>query len=526
MVQSASRRLGEFLVERKVLSRDSLEKLLDRESEEGVSLPKLLLGEKVVGEKDLVAAVAHQHGKRFVDFDQVVVNPTLDRLIPVELARKHLAVAVDMDGSDLLVAMWNPTAQAIDEIQSATNWSVRGAVAVRSELQRVIGAMYGTDATPEIEITQADGTPAPASARVPEDIETELHVNSLLEKVVELGGSDLHLTTGVPPMSRVNGDIAPIEGFPVMTGSEIRRMIYAILTQKQREKFESVLELDTSHAVPGVGRFRVNVFNQKDNVGSVMRVIPYDIKPLEELGLPPAVNTLADMVRGLVLVTGPTGSGKSTTLASIIDIINRTKPVHIMTIEDPIEFLHEHKTAIVNQREVGEDTYSFNAALKHVLRQDPDVILVGEMRDNETIATALTAAETGHLVFGTLHTQDAPQSVDRIIDVFASEQQQQIRIQLASSLQAVVTQQLIPRMSGMGRALAAEVLIATPAVRNLIREGKTHQIYSSMQAGGKFGMQVMDQSLAELVKRGAISMQMALERCANPDDLRRLSGVS
>jgi twitching motility protein PilT len=325
-------------------------------------------------------------------------------------------------------------------------------------------------------------------------------------------------------MARVNGDIEVIEGFPVLTGSEIRRMIYAILTQKQREKFESVLELDTSHSVPDVGRFRVNVFLQRDSVGSVMRVIPYEIKPLEELGLPPSVATVAEMMRGLVLVTGPTGSGKSTTLASIVDIINRTKPVHIMTVEDPIEFLHSHKTAIVNQRELGEDTYSFAAALKHVLRQDPDVILVGEMRDNETIGAALTAAETGHLVFGTLHTQDAPQSIDRIIDVFAPEQQQQIRIQLASSLMAVVTQQLIPRMSGMGRALAAEVLIATPAVRNLIREAKTHQIMSMMQAGGKFGMQVMDQSLAELVKKGAISMQVAIDRSSSPEDLRRLAG--
>jgi twitching motility protein PilT len=524
MVQSNSRRLGEFLVERKVLSRDTLEELLEREEAEGVALQKMLLVEKVVSEKDLVAALANQFGHRFIDFDQVVVNPTLDRLIPADLARKHLAVAVDMDGSDLLVAMQSPGPSAVDEINKATNWSIRPAVAVRGELQRVINQMYGPEGgAPEIEITQVDGATV-STARAVEDIETELHVNTLLEKVVEIGGSDLHLTQGRPPMARVNGDIEVIEGFPVLTGSEIRRMIYAILTQKQREKFESVLELDTSHSVPDVGRFRVNVFLQRDSVGSVMRVIPYEIKPLEELGLPPSVATVAEMMRGLVLVTGPTGSGKSTTLASIVDIINRTKPVHIMTVEDPIEFLHSHKTAIVNQRELGEDTYSFAAALKHVLRQDPDVILVGEMRDNETIGAALTAAETGHLVFGTLHTQDAPQSIDRIIDVFAPEQQQQIRIQLASSLMAVVTQQLIPRMSGMGRALAAEVLIATPAVRNLIREAKTHQIMSMMQAGGKFGMQVMDQSLAELVKKGAISMQVAIDRSSSPEDLRRLAG--
>jgi twitching motility protein PilT len=255
-----------------------------------------------------------------------------------------------------------------------------------------------------------------------------------------------------------------------------------------------------------------------------MRAIPYEIVPLDQLGLPGSVAQFAELPRGLLLVTGPTGSGKSTTLASLVDIINRTKPVHIMTVEDPIEFLHKHKTAVVNQREVGEDTHSFAKALKHVLRQDPDVILVGEMRDLETIHTALTAAETGHLVFGTLHTQDAPQSIDRMIDVFPSHQQQQVRVQLASALQGVVTQQLVPKSGAKGRAVAAEVLVATPAVRNLIREGKTHQIYSAMQAGGKFGMQTMDQSLAMHVQSGQITFETAIERCANVEDLRRLSG--
>ena len=256
-----------------------------------------------------------------------------------------------------------------------------------------------------------------------------------------------------------------------------------------------------------------------------MRAIPHDIVSLEQLGLPPVVASLAEIPRGLVLVTGPTGSGKSTTLASLVDIINSTKPVHIMTVEDPIEFLHNHKRSVVNQREVGEDTHSFAEALRHVLRQDPDVILVGEMRDLETISTALTAAETGHLVFATLHTQDAPQSVDRVIDVFPAHQQQQIRVQLASALQGVVTQQLVPRVGGKGRAVAAEVLVATAAVRNLIREAKVHQIYSAMQAGGKYGMQTMDQSLADLVKLGRITMEMAIERSSNPEDVRRLVGA-
>jgi len=323
---------------------------------------------------------------------------------------------------------------------------------------------------------------------------------------------------------RVNGELKRLTEFPVMNGSEIRRMVYAILTQKQREKFEAELELDTSHSIPGRGRFRVNVFQQRDAVGAVLRVIPFEIVPLEDLGLPPAISNFAELPRGLVIVTGPTGSGKSTTLASLVDIINRTKPVHIMTVEDPIEFLHRHKTAVVNQREVGEDTHGFAQALKHVLRQDPDVILVGEMRDLETIHTAITAAETGHLVFGTLHTQDAPQSVDRIIDVFPAHQQQQVRVQLASALMGVVTQQLVPKHDGRGRACASEVLVVTPAVRNLIREGKTHQIYSVMQAGGKYGMQTMDQSLAQHVMSGTVSWETALERCANAEDLARLTG--
>jgi len=533
--QLQSRKLGEALVERKVLSRDVLVELLDREANEGVSLLKLLRAENHVGEKDMVAAVATMQGMRFVDFEQTVINPTLDRLIPPDLARRHACVAVDVDGSDLLVAMAQPSPQAVSEIQQATNWGIRPALAARSELQRVINAMYGLAEAPAAAGGAADGQEAGEAAEVAEDgtprlrvveeaPELDLHINVLLERLVELQGSDLHMSAGLPPNVRVNGEIRKLEEFPVMTGSEIRRMIYAILTQKQRERFEANKELDTSHAVPGVGRFRVNVFLQRDNVGTVMRAIPYEIKPLEELGLPASVNQLAEMVRGLVLVTGPTGSGKSTTLASIIDIINRQRHEHIMTVEDPIEFLHEHKNCVVNQREVGEDTDSFAKALRAALRQDPDVILVGEMRDNETISTALTAAETGHLVFGTLHTKDAPQSVDRIIDVFPPEQQQQVRVQLAGSLNGVVTQQLVPRQSGNGRALACEIMIATPAVRNLIREGKTHQIMSTMQGGAKYGMQVMDASLADLVKKGAISMQVALERAADPEDLRRLSG--
>jgi twitching motility protein PilT len=352
----------------------------------------------------------------------------------------------------------------------------------------------------------------------------DLDLEGALRLMIEASGSDLHITTGAPPTIRVDGRLIPLEGFPVLTPDRIQRSIYAILTQRQREQFEEHLELDFAHAVRGVARFRVNLYQQRDSLGAAFRVIPYEIKPLEELGVPTIVGNFAGLPRGLVLVTGPTGSGKSTTLAAVIDLANRTRNDHIMTVEDPIEFLHRHKRSLVNQREVGADTHSFAAALKHVLRQDPDIILVGELRDLETISVALTAAETGHLVFGTLHTQDAAQTVDRIIDVFPAHQQDQVRTQLAGGLQGVVCQALCKRANGRGRVVATEVLIATPAVRNLIREGKTHQIYSAMQAGAGLGMHTMDQHLAELVKAGKITYEAGMEKCHHVEDFNRLTG--
>ncbi len=352
--------------------------------------------------------------------------------------------------------------------------------------------------------------------------EVQVPVTELLGSLLDMGGSDLHLTAGAPPVVRVHGDLERVEGYPALTPRGLQGMIYAILPQKLRERFEQELELDMSYSLPGRARFRVNVYMQRDSIGAAFRVIPFEIKKIDELGLPVVVSELARFQRGFVVVTGPTGSGKSTTLASMVDVVNTERQGHIMTVEDPIEFLHKHKTCIVNQREVGADTHGFASALKHVLRQDPDVILVGEMRDLETISTAITAAETGHLVFATLHTQDAPQTIDRIIDVFPPHQQQQVRVQLATTLQGVVTQQLIPTSDGQGRAVACEVLIVTPAIRNLIREGKVHQIYSAMQAGGRFGMQTMDMSLSQHVKSGAVSQEMAFERCHDPEELQRL----
>ncbi|MDM8083926.1 type IV pilus twitching motility protein PilT [Cellulomonas cellasea] len=352
----------------------------------------------------------------------------------------------------------------------------------------------------------------------------DLSLDAVLIEMIAQNASDLHLTTGAPPMVRMSGSLRPLGGFPTLSGESLQRTIYSILTQKQREKFEADLELDFAYAVRGHARFRVNLYQQRDSVGAAFRVIPYEIKPLEDLGVPPIVGNFANLPRGLVLVTGPTGSGKSTTLASIVDLANRTREDHIMTVEDPIEFLHRHKKSLINQREVGTDTHSFANALKHVLRQDPDIILVGEMRDLETISVALTAAETGHLVFATLHTQDAAQTIDRVIDVFPSHQQAQVRTQLAGAIQGVVSQTLCKRADGPGRVVATEVMVATPAIRNLIREGKTHQIYSAMQAGAQQGMHTMDQQLAELVKAGRITHETGIEKCHHIEDFNRLTG--
>ncbi len=510
-MQSASRLIAEQLVERKVLSRDTAESALAEEAATGVNFAKIVTGNGVVGERDLVMAVAAQMDVPAWDPQVTPVSPMVEGLIPAPVARRHRLVAVGVDGDVLLVAMENiGDDNAASTVENVTGWRVRRLLAASNDINAALAFGYRDH---------------PGEEESPEAKE-ETHLNQLLEKMAALGASDLHLSVGLPPMIRVDGAVTPLEGYEILNGSEVRRLVYGILAQRQRERFEADLELDTSHSVPNVGRFRVNVLLQRDNVGAVLRAIPFKIQSLEQLGVPAVLGELAKLPRGLVLVTGPTGSGKSTTLAAMIDQINATRALHIMSVEDPIEFLHNHKRSIVNQREVGEDTNSFAEALKHVLRQDPDVILVGEMRDLETISAAITAAETGHLVFGTLHTQDAPQAVDRIIDVFPGHQQQQIRVQLASALQAVVTQQLLPRHRVKGRVVACEVMVATPAIRNLVREGKTHQIYSAMQAGGRLGMQTMDQALAALVKEGKISMEMAMERCNDESDLRRMvSGV-
>ncbi|MCK9262406.1 MAG: PilT/PilU family type 4a pilus ATPase [Deltaproteobacteria bacterium] len=340
--------------------------------------------------------------------------------------------------------------------------------------------------------------------------------------MVEKGASDLHITTGSAPQVRVRGDLYPLEA-PVMDPQTTRQLLYSILTEAQKHKFEEELELDLSFGIKGLARFRANIFIQRGAVAGVFRLIPYDIVPLESLGLPNVVSRLTTFPRGLVLVTGPTGSGKSTTLASFLDKINTDRHDHIVTIEDPIEFVHKHKGCIVNQREVGADTKNFTNALKYILRQDPDVVFIGEMRDLETMQAALTIAETGHLVFATLHTNSAVQTINRVVDAFPAHQQSQVRAQLSFVLEAVISQQLLPRADGKGRVLAAELMISTPAIRNLIREDKIHQIYSQMQVGqGKHGMQTMNQALLALFLRKFISLDDALGWSMDPDELRQM----
>jgi twitching motility protein PilT len=346
----------------------------------------------------------------------------------------------------------------------------------------------------------------------------------LLMEVVARKASDLHLTAGARPTLRIRGRLTQLEEYEEMSSADTREIVYSILTGEQRQRLETDWQLDFAYSIPGHARFRVNAYYQRSAIGAAFRLIPFGLTSIDELGLPSTVHEFTRKPRGFILVTGPTGSGKSTTLAAMIDEINQTREEHIMTIEDPIEFLHPHKRCLVNQRELGSDAQSFSAALTAAMRQDPDIILVGEMRDMETISTALTAAETGHLVFATLHTQDTAQTIDRIIDVFPPHQQGQVRVQLSVALQGIVTQQLLPLADGSGRVAACEVLVPSPAVRNLIREGKTHQIYSVLQTGSALGMQTMDTALAGLVRCGKITQKLAEARSSTPEELRRLLG--
>ncbi|MGH2748640.1 MAG: PilT/PilU family type 4a pilus ATPase, partial [Actinomycetota bacterium] len=436
-----SKQLGEVLLEQGLVTPEQLKFASDEEAKTGKSSWKILLERGILAERDLVKARALQIGLEFVDLQAVAPSPDAVALVPEEVARRQQAVPVRVDGETVVVAMAEPRNHlALEELAGVTGKQVAPAAAYRPDLVAAIEQAYsgtaesaaapapaaagnGANGTPsEMTSFDSDDLPLVEAAPAPEipveaaeGEEKEPSLADFLMAVIEGAGSDLHLTSGVPPMIRVHGELQPLRGYRRLLPKDIQDLVYAMLTQRQRESFEDGLELDLSYSLPGKARFRANVFQQRDSVGAVMRLIPFEIKGVDDLGLPPTVKEFAKLRRGLVLVTGITGSGKSTTLAALVDMINRERAEHIMTVEDPIEFLHRHNKSVVNQREVGTDTHGFSNALKHVLRQDPDVILVGEMRDLETISTALTAAETGHLVFATLHTQDTAQTVDRIV---------------------------------------------------------------------------------------------------------------
>jgi len=493
---STDRSIGEVLVDRGVITPAQLEWAA---AQGGATAVPALLEAGVVTEAQVLAAAADHIGVPFADLVADPPDPALASRLSEEVARRGRAVPIAADATSLTVAVADPTdTDLMTWLGRQAGTTVKAAIAVPAAIAAALETLYPRRAASSLD--------------------------ALLAQVIAKGASDLHLSVGRPPGIRIDGRIWPLDGEPALTAERARALIEGALAEPQRQHFAEELELDSSYTAAGVGRFRLNVFVQKGNVGAVLRAIPFTIPEFHTLGLPPVVASFADAPRGLVLVTGPTGSGKSTTLASLVDIVNRTRRAHIMTVEDPIEFIHQHKQSTVNQREVGQDTRSLASALRHVLRQDPDVILVGEMRDLETISTALTAAETGHLVFGTLHTQSAGQSVDRIVDVFPAHQQQQIRTQLAATLRGVVTQQLVPRVGG-GRIVAAEVLVVTNAIRTLIRDGKTHQIPSTMQSGGKQGMQTMDSGLAQLVRDGHVSIEEALACAHDEDEVRRLAGA-
>ncbi len=539
-----SSRLAQALVQGGYETDANLAPLVAEAQATGQSLAVLLISRNLALPGVVVGALAHLAQMPAVDLAVMVPSADASAAMPEELGHEFGAVALQFDRNVLAVAFAEPpSAEDVDALALRVGHRITPVLAdptvIAQLLNLSVEAQPASESDPILEpapnsplvdtsVGSNEAEPAlDATSLLQRGISTAatngsmpLHIDDLLRYAVSVGASDLHMTAQMPAAIRLHGAVRPIEGCPVLDNETIREMVFGILPASQRERFEAENELDTSHSIAGVGRFRVNVSMQRGTVAAALRPIPHEMPAFDTLGLPEEIKAFTDLRRGLVLVTGPTGSGKSTTLASLVDIINRTKPLHIVTVEDPIEFLHDHKRSIVTQREVGEDTNSFSEALRRVLRQDPDVILVGELRDLETISMALTAAETGHLVFGTLHTQDCPQTIDRMIDVFPTNQQEQIRVMLAGTLEGVVTQQLIVNTEGTGRVPCSEVLVCTSAIRNLIRQSKTHQIYSLMQVGGSFGMQTMDQGLARLVKDGLISESIAYDRSSNEEDLR------
>lgn len=527
-----ARRLTQALVAGGYVREADVTPLFDEARAGGPSFTALVIGREVATPEITLGVLSQISQLPVADLVNDPPEPAAVEAVFSGVGRDYGAVGYRIDGQRLMVAFADPPdVEDVQALSGILGYEITPVLGDPIAIERILrgessgvssnGVPTGAGASGAENGAAPGSNGSPNGATVAVTAETmPMHLDDLLRYASNVGASDLHLTAGMPGCIRLHGAVRPIEGCPQLDNETIRDMLFGVLTQSLREKFEAEKELDTSHSITGVGRFRLNVFQQRGTVAGVLRAIPHEIPPFETLGIPDSVRMFTELRQGLVLVTGPTGSGKSTTLASLVDIINRTKPLHIVTVEDPIEFLHNHKRSIVNQRELGSDTMSFAEALRRVLREDPDVILVGEMRDLETISMALTAAETGHLVFGTLHTQDAPQTIDRVIDVFPTTQQEQVRTMLAGALEGVVTQQLIPDAEGTGRAACCEVMVCTSAIRNLIRSAKTHQIYSLMQTGSQYGMSTMDQGLSRLVKEGRITEGVALDRCRNEEDLR------
>jgi twitching motility protein PilT len=510
MLASQARRFAEALVERHVITRQTLDQALTESSESGRPIDEVIADLTEVSAKDIAGGHAAAAGLTFIDLDAAVVHPDAASAVPEALCRQHSVVGVSIDGHRLTVAFPMPAVGAdMKAVSNALRTDGYEVIAVGAERSEIVAALD--------EMAGVAGVGLDKRGNVHSSHEQRLI--DLIVRTMEMGGSDLHLAAGEPPFIRILGELMRLPDAPVLSAAEVRELSLSIITARQRERFEERRELDTAYAIPGKTRLRVNLFVQRGAVGASLRVIPFEVVPFERIGIPDVVATFADLPRGLVLVTGPTGSGKSTTLAALIDLVNQRRQAHILTIEDPIEFVHRSKRSLVNQREVGDDTAGFSSALTQALRQDPDVILVGEMRDLETVSTAISAAETGHLVFATLHTQDSSQTVDRVVDVFPAEQQAQVRTQLANTIQGIVSQQLLLTADGRARVPACEVLLATPALRALIRDGKVHQIPNTISSGRKVGMQTFDDSLAGLVRSGQITADQAYTRARDPQGL-------
>ncbi|MFB3880224.1 MAG: PilT/PilU family type 4a pilus ATPase [Armatimonadota bacterium] len=514
-----SEQLAEILLSVGAVDRHMLERAKAVQQTQGRWLGSVLVELGMMGPEEIAQVLSNHLSLKTVDLDKVQYNAAAVQLLPESMARRFGVVPVSLLDNTLHLAMVNPLdTLACDLIQARTGMRIEPLVATERDVRSTIDRFY----THLNRTQKGPAGPAAKDAKAghkPAHGDEILHVDDLLRITIENRASDLHLSVGIAPTIRVDGDLSQV-GTEKLTATRMNELIYAILTDEQISHFEENWELDFAYSVRGLSRFRVNVHRQRGTLGAVFRAVPVDPPSLDGLGMPDVLKKLAGRPRGLVLVTGPTGSGKSTTLAAMIREINVTRRRHVVTIEDPIEFLHRNEKSIIIQREVGMDTKSFSAALRHVLRQDPDVILIGEMRDLETISAAITAAETGHLVLATLHTTSAAQTVDRIVDVFPPHQQEQIRVQLSTVAEGIVCQTLLPLADGKGRTCAQEILVANSAIRNLIREGKTHQMPSVLQSGASEGMQTLDQALKVLVQQGKVVPQIAMAVASNPQDFK------